>query len=60
LTFVFQWEDELMTHEQGLALFDAFRSAEKTMHINPGRHVETPMFERDAAVAFFRRHMGTA
>jgi cephalosporin-C deacetylase-like acetyl esterase len=60
LTFVFQWEDELMTHDQGLALFDAFGSKEKTMHINPGRHVETPMFERDAAVTFFHRHMGRA
>jgi len=28
------------------------------MHINPGGHVETPLFERDAADAFFKRHLG--
>jgi dienelactone hydrolase len=55
--FVFQWEDELMTREQGLALFNAFGSPEKTMHINPGRHVGIPAHERDAWMGFWRRHM---
>ena len=58
--FLFQWDDELMTRESGLALFDAFGSTEKTMHINPGGHIETPLFERDAAEAFFVRHLGDA
>jgi dienelactone hydrolase len=56
LLFLFQWDDELMTRDQGLALWDAFGSAEKTMHINPGPHVGIPPFERDAAVDFYRRH----
>ena len=56
--FVFQWDDELMTRESGLALFDAFGSKDKTMHIHPGGHVETPLTERDAAEAFFARHLG--
>lgn len=55
--FVYQWDDELMKREHGLALFDAFGSAEKTMHINPGRHVEIPAFERDSWMAFWRRHL---
>lgn len=55
--FVFQWDDELMTRESGLALFDALGSKEKTMHINPGGHVRTPAFEREAYDAFFRRHL---
>jgi hypothetical protein len=57
LLFLFQWDDELMTREAGLALWDAFGSAEKTMHVNPGPHVGIPLFERDAAAAFYRRHL---
>ena len=60
--FVYQRHDELGTIEQGLALYDALGSAldkriEKTMHINPGSHVGMPRFERDAAEAFFARHL---
>jgi len=60
ILFVFQWHDELMTRESGLALFDAIGSQEKTMHVNPGGHVQMPLFEREAAEAFFVRHLGTA
>lgn len=58
--FVYQWDDELVGREAGLALFDAIASSEKTMHVNPGGHVETPLFERDAYEAFFLRHLGPA
>jgi dienelactone hydrolase len=58
--FVFQWDDEVATREAGIALFDAFGSKEKTMHINPGGHVEIPVFEREAWEAFFVRHLGKA
>ena len=57
LMFAFQWDDELMSRDQGLALFDAFGSAEKTMHINPGGHVGVPAHEREAWLAFWRRHL---
>jgi dienelactone hydrolase len=57
ILFLFQRDDELMTLESGLALFDAIGSAEKTMHLNPGGHVAVPLFERDAAEAFFGRHL---
>jgi hypothetical protein len=57
LLFLFQWDDELMTREGGLALWDAFGAEEKTMHINPGPHVGIPLFERDAALAFYKRHL---
>ena len=56
--FVFQWDDELMTREAGLALFDAIGSTDKTMHINPGGHVGVPRFERAAAENFYRRTLG--
>ena len=58
--FLFQWDDELASRESGLALFDAFGSEEKTMHINPGPHVGIPRFERDAVEAFFARHLEPA
>ncbi len=40
------------------ALFDAFGSAEKTLHADPGRHGEVPAVELDSTVRFFARHLG--
>jgi pimeloyl-ACP methyl ester carboxylesterase len=57
---VLQRNDELVGLTAGLALFDAIGSSEKTVHINPGGHVEIPLFERDAYEAFFLRHLGQA
>lgn len=57
ILFLVQRDDELMTIEAALALWDAFGSKEKTMHLNPGGHVQVPRFERDASEAFFRRHL---
>ncbi len=57
ILFIFQWDDELMNRESGTALFDAIGSNEKTMHINPGGHVSTPLFERDDYDLFFKRHL---
>ena len=34
-----------------------FGSEEKTMHMNPGGHVQVPRFERDSSELFFRRHL---
>jgi dienelactone hydrolase len=55
--FLNQWDDELMTREAALALWDTLGSKEKTMHINPGGHVKVPRFERQASEDFFRRHL---
>jgi dienelactone hydrolase len=60
LMLVLQWNDELVPQSSGLALFDAIGSKEKTLHVNPGVHVEIPLFERDAYEAFFDRHLGPA
>jgi hypothetical protein len=57
ILFLNQSDDELMTRDAALALWDAFGSEEKTMHINPGGHVQVPRFERDSSEAFFRRHL---
>jgi dienelactone hydrolase len=56
--FLLQWDDDLVPRHQGLALFDALASAEKTLHANPGRHGEIPGFETDSSLRFFARHLG--
>jgi dienelactone hydrolase len=56
--FLLQWDDDRVPRDQGLALFDALASAEKTLHANPGRHGEIPGFETDSALRFFVRHLG--
>ncbi|WP_055712683.1 dienelactone hydrolase family protein [Streptomyces torulosus] len=55
--FLVQWDDERVPREQGLALFDALGSAEKTLHANPGGHGEIPRFELDSTLRFFARHL---
>ncbi|MFF8673765.1 dienelactone hydrolase family protein [Streptomyces sp. NPDC015242] len=56
--FLVQWDDERVPRAQSLALFDAFASAEKTMHANPGGHGEIPAFELESTLRFFARHLG--
>lgn len=58
--FVFQWEDAVAPRETGIALFNAFASKEKSMHINPGGHVEIPNFEGASWQSFYVRHLGVA
>jgi dienelactone hydrolase len=57
IEFVLQWDDEHIPREDGLALFDAFASQEKTLHANAGRHKAVPRFEADSATRFFLRHL---
>ncbi|MFC1437491.1 alpha/beta hydrolase [Streptacidiphilus sp. N1-10] len=58
--FAMQWDDEHITREEALALFDAFASKEKSLHANSGRHKELPRFEADSAARFLARHLGGA
>ncbi|WP_328473876.1 alpha/beta hydrolase [Actinoplanes sp. NBC_00393] len=56
--FLIQWDDERVPREQSLALFDAFGSAEKTLHANPGKHSDRlPEHEIDSAIRFFARYL---
>jgi dienelactone hydrolase len=57
IEFVLQWDDEHIPRQSGLDLFDAFASAQKTLHANRGAHKELPRFEADSAVRFFVRHL---
>jgi dienelactone hydrolase len=56
--FLVQWDDERVPRAQGLALFDALASPEKSLHANPGKHGEVPAFELDSSLRFFARHLG--
>ena len=58
--FVFQWEDAVAPREAGLALFNAFASTTKSMHINPGAHSDIPNYETGSWERFFERHLGVA
>jgi dienelactone hydrolase len=58
ILFLLQWDDELIARDAGLGLFDAIGSTDKTLHVNPGGHVQVPVFENDSAEAFFVRHLG--
>jgi dienelactone hydrolase len=60
LQFLLQWDDEMVTRESALTLFDAFGSREKTLHANPGGHLAVPGFEMASSERFFARHLGTA
>jgi len=54
--FLVQWDDERVPRAQSLALFEAFTSAEKSLHANSGKHGDVPFFELDSAIRFFARH----
>ncbi|GAA4613557.1 hypothetical protein GCM10023195_58730 [Actinoallomurus liliacearum] len=56
--FLLQWDDDRVPRAEGLALFDALASADKTLHANPGKHGEVPEFETGSALQFFARHFG--
>lgn len=57
LRFALQWDDPIRQRELGLALFDAFGSREKSLHINPGGHGEIPETEAASWEGFFGHHL---
>ncbi|MDU0292202.1 alpha/beta hydrolase [Saccharothrix longispora] len=57
LQVLLQWDDEGNDRQTALDLFDAFGSAEKTLHANTGGHTGVPWFEGDDGNRFFARHL---
>jgi pimeloyl-ACP methyl ester carboxylesterase len=55
--FAQQWDDELVSRDAGIALFEALATKEKTLHVNPGGHLGIPAFERESWERFFTRHL---
>ena len=57
IRFAVQWDDPIRSREYGIALFNAFGSSDKSMHINPGGHTEIPAAETESWDTFFQRHL---
>ena len=57
LRFAFQWDDPIRNRDCGIALFNAFGSSDKSMHINPGGHGAIPATEVESWNVFFRRYL---
>ncbi|WP_299535888.1 alpha/beta hydrolase [uncultured Streptomyces sp.] len=57
LHVLLQWDDEGNDRQAALDLFDAFGSAEKTLHANMGGHTGVPRFAGEEANRFFARHL---
>jgi len=57
LRFAFQWDDPIRSRGYGIALFNAFSSSDKSMHINSGGHTDIPAAEVESWDAFFQRHL---
>ncbi|WP_329228487.1 alpha/beta hydrolase [Streptomyces sp. NBC_01460] len=57
LHVLLQWDDEGNDRQAALDLFDAFGSAEKTLHANMGGHTGVPQHAGDAAARFLTRHL---
>jgi dienelactone hydrolase len=57
LLFLVQWDDELARRQYALALYELLGSPAKTLHANPGRHVEIPAAEYAASEAFLAVHL---
>lgn len=58
IEFIFQWDDPIAPRDTGIALYNAFGSKDKAMHIHPGGHLATPAYEGESWQAFFARHLG--
>ena len=57
IEFFLQSDDPLLPRNSGIALFDAFGSQEKTLHINSGGHGRIPDWESESWERFFTRHL---
>ncbi len=55
--YLLQWDDELFPRGDGLALFDLLGSPDKTLHANPGGHLQIPPAEVRNAIQFLRQHL---
>lgn len=57
LLFVLQRDDELFPLRTGMALFDAFATKDKRLHLNLGAHGAVPVDEFEFTVAFLAKHL---
>lgn len=55
LHFILPWGDAEIDRASGLALFDAFGSADKSLHTTQGGHHEVPWYEVEETERFYAR-----
>ena len=55
--FLLQWDDEMARRPLALDLFDLLGSRHKTLHANPGAHLDVPGHEAGASLDFLVRHL---
>ena len=55
--FLQQLDDELVPRDSALALFDTLASQDKRLHANAGGHVEVPVEEIEAGLAFLAHYL---
>jgi len=60
LLFVVQWHDEIFPRELAFALFEAFGSTDKRMHVSPGMHGEVPAEEFRASAHILAEQLSGA
>lgn len=57
LQFIVQWQDELITPDRCIALYETFGSTEKMLIANQGAHAAVPPHVFAVNDAFFQRHL---
>ncbi len=55
--FLVQWDDEIVPRDACIELFGLLGSAKKTMHVNPGKHQDVPVFEVAGSVEYLDRYL---
>jgi hypothetical protein len=55
--YLLPWDDHELDRGDGLSVFEAFGSTDKTLHAFPGGHREVPWFEVDDSARFLARHL---
>ncbi len=59
LQFMLQWQDELVTPDRGIKLYETFGSTDKTLLANQGAHAAVPPFMFAINDDFYQRHLGS-
>lgn len=59
LQFIVQWQDELVSPDRGVALYETFGSTEKMLIANQGAHAAVPPYVFEINEAFYLRHLSS-
>ncbi|HEY9289707.1 MAG TPA: hypothetical protein VIP98_00370, partial [Microlunatus sp.] len=57
IQYLLPWQDPELDRQAELDLFDAFGSADKTLHATVGSHFQVPWFETEDSARFYARQL---